>query len=501
MLDCNKKIAFFLFSQLGPAARQQVASVARQAIPGGVDYASSAEPNRPGNQRCAIEEVVMEMKANESAAARAEQAEDLNPFHIAVQQFDRAVAYLPRLQGGMLEFLRRPARTVILEFPVELENGSVRTFVGYRVMHSHVRGPGKGGIRFHPDVSLDEVRALAAWMTWKCAVIDVPFGGAKGGVCCNPKELFEADLRKITRRYISDLGDLIGPHTDIPAPDMYTNAQTMAWIYDTYAMMHPGRNNLPVVTGKPVDIGGSHGRHEATARGVLFACQTALGHGVVPGLEDVRNARVAIQGFGNAGGIAARLFHEAGARIVAVSDSQGAIVSEAGLNVAAVATHKDRTGGVAGAAGTKTITNADLLALECDILIPAALENQIRRDNATAVRARLICEAANGPTTPAADRILFGRGIPVVPDILANSGGVCVSYFEWVQNNENEQWDEDEVNGKLRQKMERATDTVLDRQAEINAKAGVERIDLRTAALLVAIERVAHVALERGIWP
>jgi glutamate dehydrogenase/leucine dehydrogenase len=336
-------------------------------------------------------------------------------------------------------------------------------------------------------------------MTWKCAVIDVPFGGAKGGVCCNPKEISEGDLRKITRRYVSDLGDLIGPHTDIPAPDVYTNAQTMAWVYDTYAMMHPGRNNLPVVTGKPLDIGGSHGRHEATARGCLFACQRALARGVVPGLAGVKGARVAVQGFGNAGAIAAQLFREAGARIVGVSDSRGGVRDADGLDLDAVLAHKAKTGSVVGLPGAREVSNDELLTLECDILIPAALENQIREDNAGAVKARLIAEAANGPTTPAADRLLHGRGIPVLPDILANSGGVCVSYFEWVQNNENEQWELDEVNQKLRTKMERATDAVLDRQAEVNR--GGASIDLRTAAFLVAIGRVAQVALERGIWP
>jgi glutamate dehydrogenase (NAD(P)+) len=376
-----------------------------------------------------------------------------------------------------------------------------------------VRGPGKGGIRYHPDVTLDEVRALAAWMTWKCAVIDVPFGGAKGGVACNPKELSEPDLRKLTRRYISDLGDLIGPHTDIPAPDVYTDARTMAWIYDTYAMMHPGRNNLPVVTGKPLDLGGSHGRHEATARGCLFATQRALTRAVVPGLEQLDGARVVVQGFGNAGSIAARLFHEAGARIVAVSDSRGGIYRADGLDLDAVTAHKTKTGSVVGTTGTRNVSNAELLALECDILIPAALENQLRADNAATIQARLVCEAANGPTTPAADRLLFERGIPVLPDILANSGGVCVSYFEWVQNNENEQWHLDEVNHKLKAKMERATDAVLDKQAEINRgatrpgtrargkRAEQGPVDLRTAALIVAVERVAHVALERGIWP
>jgi glutamate dehydrogenase/leucine dehydrogenase len=429
------------------------------------------------------------------------QAEDLNPFHTAAQQFDRATAYLPQLQRGLIDFLKRPARTVIVEFPVELADGSVQTFTGYRVLHSHVRGPGKGGIRYHPAVTLDEVRALASWMTWKCAVIDVPFGGAKGGVCCNPKELSEADLRKITRRYIADLGDLIGPNTDIPAPDVYTNAQTMAWIYDTYAMMHPGRNNLPVVTGKPLDLGGSHGRNEATARGCLFACQRGLARGLIPGRADLRGARVAVQGFGNAGAIAAHLFREAGALIVAVSDSHGGIFQASGLDLETVAAHKAGGGTVVGQPGTRKISNDELLSLDCDILIPAALENQIRRDNAAEVQARLICEAANGPTTPAADRILFERGIPVLPDILANSGGVCVSYYEWVQNIENEQWDLEEVNRKLRSKMERATDAVLDKQAEVNGKGDGAPADLRTAAMLVAIQRVAQVALERGIWP
>jgi glutamate dehydrogenase (NAD(P)+) len=287
---------------------------------------------------------------------------------------------------------------------------------------------------------------------------------------------------------------------------MYTNAQTMAWIYDTYAIMHPGRNNLPVVTGKPLDIGGSQGRTEATARGCLFACQRALARGVVAGLPGVSGARLAIQGFGNAGGIAARLFEEAGARVIAVSDSRGGIYREEGLDIQAVSDHKARSGSVVGLSGTKTMRNEDIITLSCDVLIPAALENQIRRDNAASVQTRLVCEAANGPTTPAADFILFERGIPVLPDILANSGGVCVSYFEWVQNIENQQWDVEEVNHKLQVKMQRATDAVLDRQAAINQKpvggnAFSGPIDLRTAALLIAIERVAHVALERGIWP
>jgi glutamate dehydrogenase/leucine dehydrogenase len=427
--------------------------------------------------------------------------EDLNPFNISSQQVDRAVAHMPHLKRGLIDYLKRPHRSVILEFPIEMDDGAVRTFTGYRVLHNQVRGPGKGGIRYHPNVNLDEVRALSAWMSWKCAVIDVPFGGAKGGIAFNPKECSEAVVRKITRRYISELGDLIGPHTDIPAPDVYTDAKTMAWIYDTYSMMHPGQNNLGVVTGKPLDMGGSLGRDEATARGCLFAAERALVRGVVKGRDSVDGARVAVQGFGNAGSHAARLFQEAGAVIVAVSDSQGGILNDGGLNLAELHAHKQKTGTVVGAANARDISNEELLALECDILIPAALENQIRADNAKAIRAKFICEAANGPTTPAADLILQEKGIPVLPDILANSGGVCVSYFEWVQNNENEQWDLDEVNHKLRVKMELAVDAVLEKQSTINRASTGETIDLRTAALIVAIDRVADVALKRGIWP
>ncbi len=436
--------------------------------------------------------------------------EDLNPYHIAQQQFDRASQYLPALSGGLLEFLRRPGRAITLEFPIETQGGEVKNFIGYRVLHNNVRGPGKGGIRYHPDVSIDEVRALASWMTWKCAVIDVPFGGAKGGIICNPKELTKSDLRRITRRFISDLGDNIGPHTDIPAPDVNTNAGTMAWIFDTFDMLHPGMNNRPVVTGKPVDMGGSLGRREATARGCLFCTRRALERGLVPGLESHEGATVVIQGFGNAGSIAAQLYTEAGARIIAVSDTRGGIRDDSGLDVEAVIAHKAQTGSVVDFPGTINVSNDELMGSPCDILIPAALENQIRADNVETIQARLIAEAANGPTTPAADRALLERGIPVLPDILANSGGVCVSYFEWVQNIENEQWEVEEVNGKLKRKMKRATDSVIDTMEEVNGaldklSAGQDRrlepIDLRNAAYIMAIKRVAKIAAERGIWP
>ncbi len=442
--------------------------------------------------------------------------EDLNPFHIAQQQFDTAIRYIPDLKAGLVEFLKAPNRMLKVEFPIETEDGEVQNFVGYRVLHNTVRGPGKGGIRYHPDVTGDEVCALASWMTWKCAVADLPFGGAKGGVVCDPKTLTKADLRKITRRFISELNDAIGPHTDIPAPDVNTNAETMAWIYDTYQMMHRGENNLPVVTGKPLDIGGSLGRREATARGCLFATERALERGIVEGLPSLEGAAVVIQGFGNAGSNCATLFAERGARIVAVSDTGGAASRPQGIDPAAAIAHKQAAGSVVGLAGTATHTNAELLALPCDILIPAALGNQIRADNAAAVGAKLVAEAANGPTTPAADRILRDRGIVVLPDILASSGGVTVSYYEWVQNLENQQWDEEEVNAKLGRKMTRATDAVIDERERINGELRVleagnlekgrpgvdlEPVDLRISALILAVRRVARVALERGIWP
>jgi glutamate dehydrogenase (NAD(P)+) len=424
--------------------------------------------------------------------------EDLNSLHIAQQQFDLAVPHVSELAHGLLDFLKSPLRTVQLNFPIEMDDGQVRTFTGFRVLHSRIRGPGKGGIRYHPDVTEDEVRALAEWMTWKTALIDVPFGGAKGGVVCNVKELSEGELRRITRRFIADLGENIGPHTDIPAPDLYTNQQTMAWIYDTYDGLHPGENNLPCVTGKPVDMGGSVGRDQATGRGTLYATERLLERGAVPGLDSLSGARVVVQGFGNAGSVAAQLFHEAGALIVGLSDSQGGIRRPEGLDVAGIAKFKAAHKTVVGMPGTETVTNQQLLATECDILIPAAMENQIRQDNVHDLRCRVVCEAANGPTTPAADRILYERGVTVVPDILANAGGVCVSYYEWVQNIENEQWDLEEVNTKLRRRMERAVDRTLERHEQICAN---QPVDLRTAALAVAIGRVANVALERGIWP
>ncbi len=427
-------------------------------------------------------------------------SEDLNPYNIAQQQFDEAAQYVVDLPDGLRTLLRGTTRLLKVEFPVERDDGTVQTFAGYRALHSRLRGPGKGGIRYHPDVNADEVRALASWMTWKCAVADIPFGGAKGGIICDPKKLSKNELRRVTRRFVVELGDTIGPHTDIPAPDVNTTAETMAWIYDTYDMMHPGKNNLPVVTGKPIHMGGSQGRNEATARGCLFVTRRAIEQGAVPGLDSLDGARVVIQGYGNAGAIAATLFREAGATIIAVSDSTGAIHADEGLDPAAVMLHKKQTGSVVGMPGTRNISNAELLHIPCDVLIPAAFENQIRADNVAGVQAKVVAEAANGPTTPSADRALFERGIPVLPDILTNSGGVTVSYFEWVQNIENEHWTESEVNEKLRAKMEAATDGVLSMQLEIRDLRSAS-VDLRTSAFAMAIKKVAKVALERGIWP
>jgi glutamate dehydrogenase (NAD(P)+) len=388
-----------------------------------------------------------------------------------------------------------------------MDDDTIRTFHGFRVLHNRVRGPGKGGIRYHPDVSETEVAALATFMTWKTAVVDIPFGGAKGGVVCNPKELSRNELRRITRRFVAELGDAIGPHTDIPAPDVYTDAQTMAWIYDTFDLMHPGQNNLAVVTGKPLELGGSLGRDEATARGSWYATEQLLKRGIIPGMDSLEGVTVAVQGYGNAGSIAARLFHDAGARIVAVSDSRGGISSDEGLDPRAVLEHKNKNGSVIGMPDTKAISNEDVLAYDCDILIPAALECVIRADNAADVKARLIVEDANGPVTSAADEILQENGVIVLPDILANAGGVVVSYFEWVQNLENQQWDLEKVEDKLNKRMIRAVDAVVDRWNALveRQKDGFNGSHsgptLRDAALVSALERLTTCILQRDIWP
>lgn len=435
--------------------------------------------------------------------------EDLNFSHIAQHNVDRAAAYLTELDPGLIEFLKETSQMITIQFPLEMDDGSIRMFNGYRATHSRARGPAKGGLRYHPKVSADDVQALASLMTWKCAVVDIPFGGAKGGVACDPTKLSKNELRKITRRYVTQLGNAIGPNVDILAPDVGTNAETMAWIYDTYQMMHAETNSFPVVTGKPPDLGGAVGRREATGRGCLFATQQALLRGIVPSLHSVVDATLVIQGFGNVGAVAAQAFAEAGARVIAVADVGGAVTNENGLDVAALQTQVQATGTVAGFAGGRSIPADEVLSLSCDLLIPAALENQLRADNALRVRAKFVVEAANGPTTPMADRILFDRGIAVLPDILANAGGVTVSYYEWVQNIRMEEWEPDVIEAKLKKKMQRATDAVIDKQRELNGQSHPSRIDalplpdvdLRTAAYVLAISRVARTTLERGIWP
>jgi glutamate dehydrogenase (NAD(P)+) len=435
------------------------------------------------------------------------QAENLNLFVNARHQFERALTWVDDLKVGLVEYLINPKRTIHLRFPIHMDDGSVKTFHGFRVLHNRVRGPGKGGIRYHPDVSEAEVSALAAFMTWKTAVVDLPFGGAKGGVVCNPKELSRGELRRITRRFVTELGDSIGPHTDIPAPDVYTDQQTMAWIYDTFDMMHPGQNNRAVVTGKPLELGGSVGRDEATARGSLYATQQLLKRGIVPDMQELEGARVAVQGYGNAGAIAARLFHDAGALIVAVSDSGGGISCDSGLDPQEALEHKEEHGSVVGLPVSTEISNEELLGYDCDILIPAALECQIRADNAANVKAKLIVEDANGPLTTAADEILQAKNILVLPDIVANAGGVVVSYFEWVQNLENKRWDLEKVEHLLNQRMIRAVDdtvdcwTALKTRHEDGFNGAQSGPTLRDAALITAIKRLATVILQRDIWP
>jgi len=423
-------------------------------------------------------------------------------YLVAQAQFDRALAWVDDLKEGMIDHLRNPRRTTHVHFPVYMDDDSVRMFHGFRVLHNRSRGPGKGGIRYHPSVDEHEVSALAAFMTWKTAIADVPFGGAKGGVVCDTKNLSRAEKRRITRRFVIALDDTIGPHADVPAPDMYTDQETMAWIYDTFDVMHPGQNNRAVVTGKPIELGGSLGRDEATARGCLYATEQLLTHGLVPGLDGLAGKRVVIQGCGNAGGTALRLFHEAGARVIAVSDSAGGILAPDGLDPAAVLAFKRDNHTVVGLPGTKKISNEELLATECDILIPAAMESQIREDNAANVRAKLIVEAANGPTTPGADAILADKGIVILPDICANAGGVVVSYFEWVQNLENQQWDLDVVNDRLHTRMVRAVDTIVARWRDIaeQVREPYGKPTLRDAALVTAVCRVAKVTMQRDIW-
>ncbi|HEX9506870.1 MAG TPA: Glu/Leu/Phe/Val dehydrogenase [Myxococcales bacterium] len=414
--------------------------------------------------------------------------EDLNAFAISKKQFEKAADHLS-LDLGLREILSRPKRVLIVSVPTRMDDGSIRVFEGYRVQHSIARGPGKGGIRYHPNVTLDEVKALAAWMTWKCAVVNIPFGGAKAGVICDPKAMSRNELERMTRRFASEISIIIGPDRDIPAPDVYTDAQVMAWIMDTYSM-NVGYSATGVVTGKPLPIGGSEGRNEATGRGAQLLIRQAARELKVSS----QSGRAVIQGFGNAGSVVASLLAAEGWKVIAVSDSRGGVHNSRGLALKGLTDFKARTGSVVGYPESEPIDNEHLLELECEVLVPAALENQITLKNASRIRAKIVAEAANGPTTPGAGEVLHQNGIFVIPDILCNAGGVTVSYFEWVQDLQAFFWDEGIINEHLERIMVKAFKEVLTIARE-------RKIDMRAAAWILGVGRVAEAQQIRGLWP
>jgi glutamate dehydrogenase (NAD(P)+) len=414
--------------------------------------------------------------------------EELNPFEIAKQQFNRAADYL-ELDDSTRHVLSSPKRQLIVSIPVKMDGGDVQVFEGYRVQHNIARGPCKGGIRYHPNVTLDEVKALASWMTWKCATVGIPYGGGKGGVICDPKSLSKNELERLTRRYAFEIAPIIGPDRDIPAPDVYTDEQTMAWIMDTISMVR-GHTELGVVTGKPISLGGSQGRSEATARGCLYALREACR---VKGM-DLKGARVSIHGFGNAGANIAHMVADDGARVVAICDSKVGLYSESGIDIRAALQHKKQTSSLAGMPGVKEIPIEDVLTVDCDILLPSALENAITLANVDRVKAKIIAELANGPTTPGADRVLADNGVFLVPDILANAGGVTVSYYEWVQDQYSFFWSEKQINETLEGTMRTAFNSVYETAERYNT-------DMRTGAYILAVDRVAEATRVRGIFP
>jgi glutamate dehydrogenase (NAD(P)+) len=417
----------------------------------------------------------------------ASQSDELNPLKAAEARFDDAAERL-NLDQGMRKILRSPAREVTVNIPVQLDDGRLEVFTGYRVQHSIARGPAKGGIRYAPDVHLDEVRALASWMTWKCAVVNIPFGGGKGGVICDPSILSDKELERITRRYTAELIDILGPESDVPAPDLGTNQQTMAWIMDTYSM-HKRHTVTAIVTGKPLDLGGSRGRTEATGRGCTIVTQQALKRFGVAQNE----AKVVVQGFGNVGGQSARLMAQAGMKVISVIEHDGAVFNETGLDIQALMQHRNKTGSILEFAGGEDMDKTEALFLPCDVLVPAAKENVLSSANAQRVQAKIICEGANGPTTAGADPILREKGVFVIPDILANAGGVTVSYFEWVQDRQGYFWNESLVNERLQEIMIASfNDTV--------AFGEKHAVDNRTAAYMLALDRVAFTIKLRGLY-
>ncbi len=414
---------------------------------------------------------------------------EIGPWGVYLEQIDRVTPHLGSL-ARWVETLKRPKRILVVDVPIERDDGTIAHFEGYRVQHNTSRGPGKGGVRFHQDVTLSEVMALSAWMTVKNAAVNVPYGGAKGGIRVDPKTLSKGELQRMTRRYTSEINIIIGPNKDIPAPDVNTNEQIMAWMMDTYSM-NQGSTASGVVTGKPISLGGSLGRQEATGRGVfVVGCEAAVKLGM-----DLKGARIAVQGFGNVGSVAARLFAEAGAKVVAVQDHVGTVVREGGLDIATLQAHVAANGSVAGFSGGEQLKDrAQFWEVDCDILVPAALEQQITEMNAHKIRAKLILEGANGPTTPAADDILRERGVLVVPDVIANAGGVTVSYFEWVQDFSSFFWTEDEINSRLTRIMREAF-------AAVSQLAEEKKVSLRTAAFIVACTRVLQAREMRGLYP
>lgn len=414
--------------------------------------------------------------------------EQLNPFEIAKEQFNRAADYL-NLDDSTRQVLRNAKRQLIVSIPVKMDGGDVRVFEGYRVQHNIARGPAKGGIRYHPNVTLDEVKALAAWMTWKCATVGIPYGGGKGGVICDPKALSISELERLTRRYAFEIAPIIGPDRDIPAPDVYTDEQTMAWIMDTISMIR-GHTELGVVTGKPISLGGSQGRSEATARGCLFALREACR---VQGM-DLKGARVSIHGFGNAGANISHMVAADGARVVAICDSKVGLYAESGIDIQEALRYKKETSTLAGFRGAKEIACNDVLTVDCDILLPSALENAITLENVGNVKAKIIAELANGPTTPGSDRVLADQGVFLVPDILANAGGVTVSYYEWVQDQYSFFWSEKQINETLEQTMHTAFKSVHETAQRYDT-------DMRTGAYILAVDRVAEATKVRGIFP
>jgi glutamate dehydrogenase/leucine dehydrogenase len=413
----------------------------------------------------------------------------INPFSVALKQLDEA-SKVVGIDKGMHDVLAQPKRILIVSIPTRMDNDEIHVFTGFRSQHNDARGPFKGGIRYHPQVSIDEVKALSMWMTWKCAIANIPYGGGKGGIICNPKQMSTGELERMTRRYAYAIADIIGPHTDIPAPDVYTGGKEMSWIMDTYSALKGNFVQPEVITGKPLAIGGSLGRNEATGRGLSFTVREAAKKLGI----NIRAATVAVQGFGNAGQFAAQLLEEMGAKVVAVSDSQGGISNENGISIGSVRAHKEKTGSVVGFPGSKSISNEEILETNCTILIPAALENQITKNNAANVSAKLVAEAANGPTTPEADEILHKNKIMVIPDVLANSGGVTVSYFEWLQNLRREYWTEEQVNSMLDKKMTEAFSDVYDTHDKY-------QVNMRKASIALAVGRVTEAIKTRGLWP